>query len=135
MIRILPFALALALIGGSPAFAASPAPAPAPTTAADAATAIKSAAWVRSIQDGTIDRTLLTAQMNAALTPALVKSLAAQLAPLGIATSMRQTQLIHKDGNTVRVYALDFAHASLTYVFAIEDATGKVSGLQFTNAE
>jgi len=137
MIRMLSFALALALLGGTAAFAASPSPAPspAPTSVADAAAAVQAAAWVRAIQAGTIDRTALTPEMDKLLTPALVAATAAQLGPLGAPVSMRQMQVVHKDGNTARVYAVDFAHASLTFVFATDDATGHVSGLRFSHAE
>jgi hypothetical protein len=136
MIRILSFALALALLGGTAAYAApTPAPSPAPTSTADAAAAVQAAAWVRAIQAGTIDRASLTPEMDKLLTPALVTATAAQLGPLGAPVAMRQTQLVHKDGNTARVYAVDFAHASLTFVYATDDATGKVSGLRFSNAE
>jgi hypothetical protein len=90
---------------------------------------------VRAMQSGSIDRALLTPEMSAAFTSQTVASLSAQLDPLGAAVSMRQMQVIHRGGNTIYVYALDFAHASLTYVFAIDDATDKVSGLRFSNAE
>jgi len=137
MMRIFALVLSLAILGAAPAFAAapSPVPSPAPTSAADAAAALQAAAWIRAIQAGTIDRGALTPEMDRLLTPALVAATSSRLGPLGAPVSIRQTQLVHQGGNTARVYAVDFAHASLTFVYATDDATGKVSGLRFSNAE
>lgn len=137
MMRIPALALSLAILGAAPALAAapSPVPSPAPTSAADAAAGVRATAWIRAVQAGTIDRKALTPEMDRLLTPALVAATAAQLGPLGAPVSVRQMQLVRQDGNTARVYAVDFAHASLTFVFATDDATGKVSGLRFSNAE
>ena len=90
---------------------------------------------MRALQAGKIDRTALTPEMSKGLTPALVATLSTQLGPLGPPTSMKLIQLVHRSGSTGYVYALDFARAALTYVFAVDDATGKVSGIRFSNAE
>jgi len=78
---VLGLAAALALCA-APALADSPSPLPSPSpavasgVATDAAVELRARDWIGRMQAGTIDRSQLTAKMNAAMTNDVIASLA-----------------------------------------------------------
>lgn len=78
-------------------------------------------------QTGKFDRSQLTAQMNAALTPAMVAQVAQSLQALGQLKSLTYKGKRAASGHTVYVYAAQFASGSLN-VFYTLNAQGKISG-------
>jgi hypothetical protein len=106
----------------------SPAPTAAATTAADAAVTARAKDWLHQIQTGKIDRSQLTDQMNAALTDDKLKSVSAQLAPLGDPASFTLSQSITRGTVTIYVFTVQFASGTLSETFAL-DQNGKVAGL------
>lgn len=76
---------------------------------------------------GKFDRSQLTPQMNAALTPAMVAQVAQGLHSLGKLQSLIYKGKRTLQGQAVYVYAAQFAHGNLN-VFYTLDAQGKISG-------
>lgn len=120
--------------------AATPAPSPVASAASaqvtpDPAVLARAKAWFAAIQSGTIDRSQLDDKMNSLMTDSLVKSLAAQVGPLGAPTAFEQVQTGTQSGSQFYVYKVTFKGGdALMYVFAV-DAHAKVSGLRLTPAQ
>lgn len=87
--------------------------------------------WLHRIQTANVDRSQLTDQMSAALTPSLVQQVAAQLAPLGDPTAVSFIGFQTAGGITVYHFLLTFKSATLNEFLGI-DAAGKIAGLRFT---
>ncbi|MDQ2871809.1 MAG: beta-lactamase family protein, partial [Candidatus Eremiobacteraeota bacterium] len=84
---------------------------------------------LNSLLNGDIDRTQYTAQVNSALTPALLAQTAAQLKPLGSIKTI--TYLGKNQGGTGTVYSYDVlftAGKTMTWQFAL-DADGKIAAI------
>jgi hypothetical protein len=115
---------------------AAPAAAASPAAAATVDPKIEALAkeWLDRVQTGNIDRSQFTDQMNAALTPALVKQVSAQLAPLGKPTAFAYVGSQTVQGSMVYEFRVTFASVQLNEDLAI-DAAGKISGLRFTPAQ
>ena len=125
------FAFALAVTGT----VGLAAPAPAPTATTNAAVMVRAKEWFHRIATGDIDRSQLTALMNAQLTDAMIKQVAAQVSPLGEPTSFVQIQSGRQNGSDYYVYAVTFPSGDKwNYLFVYEPATNKVSGLRVTPA-
>ena len=116
--------------------AATPTPAPAPTASlapTNAPVLARAKKWLLAIQSGSIDRTQLSDAMNAALTDASVKTLAGEVGPFGPPNSFVQTRIVHSGANTGYVYNIIFQNGTRALmVFALDDATSKVTGLRLT---
>lgn len=127
--------LALSLPAGA-ALAASPAPAVSPAAIASATPAVRAKEWLHRLQTGTIDRTQLTDKMSTLLTDATAATLAGQIGPLGEPLSMTPYQTKVVAGDTAYVYKVEFANdTTLYFIFVLDTASGKISGLRFSNAE
>lgn len=104
-----------------------PLPAVKPVAGADPAITARVRQAVEWALTGKFDRSRLTPQMNAALTPATVAQVARSLHPLGSLQSLTYKGKRAVSGQTVYVYAAQFANGSLN-VFYTLDAQGKISG-------
>ncbi len=112
----------------------APAPSSAPSSAAaqiDPKVAAIAKDWLHRIQTGNVDRSQLTNEMSAALTPALVQQVAAQLAPLGDPTSVSFVASQTVGAVTIYHFLLTFKTATVNEFLAI-DGAGKIAGLRFT---
>ncbi|MEO9263855.1 MAG: hypothetical protein ABI282_07145 [Candidatus Baltobacteraceae bacterium] len=114
----------------------APSPSSAPTAKPNAEVMSRAKDWYHRLETGSIDRAQLDAKMNALLTDALVKSMSAQIAPLGDPVAFEQLQTGTQSGSTYYVYAVKFASGDkLDYVFAFDPATKKISGLRLLPAQ
>jgi hypothetical protein len=141
-IRFLPAALAAVLLL-TPGVAAAQTPAPSPAAAAPAAPAAAASPLVadpkiealaksllHALQTNTLDRSMMTDQMNAQMTADVAKNAAAQMAALGDYTSF--TYAGEEDQDGLKVYQFLVAFKTITlkeYVGITPD--GKIAGLQF----
>ena len=126
-----------AAAGASPSATASAAASasPVPTPAPDPAVLARAEDWFGRIEAGAIDRSQLTPEMNRALTDASLKDVASQMAPRGKAKSFEQVQTGSKDGSAFYVYSVTLASGDRwLYVFALDLATKKISGLRVAPA-
>ncbi len=112
--------------------AQSSAPSSAPVQVDPKVTAIAKD-WLHRVQTANVDRSQLTDQMNAALTPALVQQVAAQLAPLGDPTAVSFVGSQTVQGVTIYHFVLTFKAGTVNEFLGI-DAAGKIAGLRFTPA-
>lgn len=87
--------------------------------------------WLHRIQTGNVDRSQLTNEMSAALTPALVQQVGAQLAPLGDPTSVSFVGSQTAGGITIYQFVLTFKASTVNEYIGI-DGAGKIAGLRFT---
>lgn len=126
------FALALfAAPLAAQAQSAPSAPAAAPTTPSDAVVTGWARDWLRSMQTGTIDRTQLTDEMNAALTPDTVRSVQAQLASLGQPIAVTLQRKATANGYIGYYFALRF-DSGIWIEHLVLDANNKIAALRFT---
>ena len=120
---------------------ASPGPsaAPGPTSAPAAPNApmlARAQAWLGMLQQGKIDRSQLTPAMDAAFTDDSIKTLAGEIGPFGAATSFAQSRIVRDAGNTAYIYTVTFKNGTKALmIFAIDDASGKISGIRLTPSE
>ena len=80
------------------------------------------------LQSGTIDRTQLDKQMNAALTDATVKKVSTQLQSLGDPASFTLTDKMVSGQFTVYHYRVGLATTRVYFTFTL-DPDGKIAGL------
>jgi hypothetical protein len=87
------------------------------------------------MQTGDIDRSQLTAAMNADLTPDAIKQISEKFGPLGDPQSftLLGQQSVAGD-ETAYVYRVVFKTTTLNEVFVL-DKDGKVAGIQFPPAQ
>jgi hypothetical protein len=116
-----------------PAPAASTAPSPAAAQVDPKVTALATD-WLHRIQTANVDRSQLTSEMNAALTPALVQQVSAQLASLGEPTNVSFVGSQTAQGITIYHYVLVFKAMSVNEFLGL-DSAGKIAGLRFTPAQ
>jgi len=109
------------------------APPPAPVPLDDPPTAAFARIVFHDVQQGTIDRTKLTASTNAALTDALVKSVGAQLAALGEPTAFTLRSRSYFSNVQLFVYRLQFAAFAIDETLGL-DGSGKITVLLFRPA-
>jgi hypothetical protein len=84
------------------------------------------------LQSGTLDRSTLDAQMNAALTDDKVSAVKAAIGTLGTPTSFVEVRSGTQGGYPYTVYALTFANGTkMGLVFAV-DGQGQIAGMQLT---
>jgi hypothetical protein len=87
------------------------------------------------MQTGDIDRSQLTATMNADLTPDVIKQIRAKFGALGDPLSFTPLgQQSVADDETAYVYRVVFKTTTLNEVFVL-DKDGKVAGIQFPPAQ
>lgn len=87
------------------------------------------------LQNGTLDRSTLDAQMNAALTDDKVSAVKATIGTLGTPTSFVEVRSGTQGGYPYTVYALTFANGTkMGLIFAV-DAQGQIAGMQLTPPE
>jgi hypothetical protein len=139
-IRYISAVLAAAFIL-TPALAAAQTPAASPAAAVPASPASPAAvdpkieALAKSLlhgaQTNTLDRTLMTEQMSAQMTPDLLKNVATQLTTLGDYTSFTYGGSQMQDGLTVYQFVVAFKSITLSEYIAITPE-GKIAGLKFS---
>jgi hypothetical protein len=128
--------VALAFALTATAATAAPTAAPAPTPTPDAAVMARAKDWFHRIETGNIDRSQLSAQVNAALSDAMIKQVASQVSPLGEPTSFTQIQTGTRGGSAYCVYEVTFSTGEKWhYVFAYDPATTKITGLRVLPAQ
>lgn len=124
----------------SPARGAAQTAAPAPAAAASAPAAsgtvdpkIEAMAkdWLHRVQTNTWDRSQLTDQMKAQLTPDMATAVAAKFASLGDYTSFTYNDTQLSGGLTVYHFVVAFRSLTLNEYLGLTPE-GKVAGLQFT---
>ena len=127
----LAFALLAAAPTGASAATAAPVASAAPQAPAEIGTRAKE--WLGRMQSGNVDRAQLSPKMTEQYTDDIRTTLVNEIGPMGAIAALTLKDVKHKDGNTGYLFAVTFASGSTAdYVFAVEDATGKVSGLSFT---
>ncbi|MGC1381102.1 MAG: hypothetical protein WA814_08785 [Candidatus Baltobacteraceae bacterium] len=134
MFRTIGLLAALAFYAGTVTAAGAATAAPSPTPAPDPAMLARAKTWFAELQSGKIDRSQLTPQMNAALTPGQVSSTEATIGKLGTPATFAQEQTMSQGGYNYAVYLVTFSDGTkLNFVFAV-DGSGNVAGLRLTNA-
>ncbi len=108
----------------TPVDRSSPTPAPLPDKAGARALALALA-----LQQGTVDRTELTASLNAQLGDDALAGYRTALADFGKPLHVRLRARYREDTNTSYVYRIYYASATGDLTFAIDDGTGKISVL------
>lgn len=84
------------------------------------------------LRAGSLDRSTLDAQMNAALTDDKVSEVKAAIGALGAPSSFVEIKSGSQGGFPYAVYALTFGNgAKLNFIFSL-DAQGKIAGMQLT---
>ncbi len=106
---------------------------PAPLATEEPGITARAKDWFSRIQTGNLDRTQLTAQASAAFTDAVVKNVAAQIAPLGAPAAFTFVDKKTIGDNTAYTYKLTFASTALYYIFVL-DIAGRISGLRLVPA-
>ncbi len=99
-------------------------------TGVDPAITARAKEWLHRTQTGTIDRAQLDGPMNAALTDAAEKQVAAQFGPLGDPADFTYVDKKSIADSTAYIYRVTFKTTSLYWLFSINGA-GKVSGLRY----
>jgi hypothetical protein len=114
-----------------------PSPAPAATVPQiPAAITARAIDWLHRLAVGKIDRSQLTTEVNAQLTDAVAKSMEQKLGPLGDSLGFSPADVQHNKGQTAYIYKVDYAHdTTLFFFFVLDDSSGKISGLRFSNAQ
>ncbi len=130
--------LAIALIGAPLGVAsgqaladtqATSSPSPSPVASpSDMEITTRARSWYGMLQSGTIDRTQLDKQLNAALTDAVVKKVSAQLQTLGDPTSFTLTDKMVSGSFTIYHYRVGLATTRVYFTFTL-DPDGKIAGL------
>jgi hypothetical protein len=129
-----------ALLTGSAVSAATGTPSPSPSASAaaqgaEADPASRAREWLHRMQTGDIDRSQLTATMNADLTPDVIKQISEKFGGLGDPLSFTPLgQQSVADDETAYVYRVVFKTTTLNEVFVL-DKDGKVAGIQFPPAQ
>jgi hypothetical protein len=122
----------LAAAGGARGQDASPSPAPSPSASAeplDPAVLKRAKDWFHRVQAGTIDRTQLSDDLGARLTPDNVAALAKQTGDLGDPTTFDFARAIATDAETTYIFRLTFASGqALSWALTI-DTAGKIAKL------
>ena len=101
-----------------------------PAPGEDAAMTRLATSLLAQAQSGKVDRTLLSARMNAALTADLIAGVSSQLAPLGKPKAITFLRKADSDGYRSYVYRIVWDAVSLDESFAI-DGDGKIAGWLF----
>lgn len=107
---------------------AAPASSAAPEDA-DAKVAARAKEWLGRLQKGTLDRTQLTADLNAGLQDATVAALAKQLGPLGPPQKVALRDKTTSAGSTTWVFRVVWGDQSFDYNFGLDNSTGRISAL------
>ncbi len=111
------------------------APVPSTTPSPNVAMMDRAKEFFHRIATGDIDRSELTPQMNDALTNAMIKQVAAQVAPLGDPTSFQQVQSGRQGGSEYYIYVVTFPSGDRwNYLFVYDPVAKKISGLRITPA-
>ncbi len=113
------------VLADTPAQESSPSPAASPS---DMQITARARTWYAMLQSGTIDRAQLDKQLNATLTDATVKQVAAQLQPLGDPKSFTLTDKMVSGQYTVYHYRVGLATTRLYFTFTL-DPDGTIAGL------
>jgi hypothetical protein len=128
------FVLLLALATASPSAAPSDAATPGPAASAlalptneDPAVTKRAKDWFHRMEVGNVDRSQLSAQMNTALTDALVAQTAAQLGPLGEPTAFKYVKVYLVGDQLAYVYQVSVPSGSFYWWFGL-DAKGQITG-------
>lgn len=82
-------------------------------------------------QTGQFDRSQFDDKMNAAITDAVAKNMAAQLSQLGDPQGFKLAQVTTAGTYTVYVYAVVFKSGVVAEEIAVDPGSGKVAGLYF----
>jgi hypothetical protein len=114
--------------GASPTATSSSTPAPAASGAVDPKVLTRARSWYDMLESGSIDRSQLTKDMDAAMTPDKVSQIAANLKLLGTPTSFTQIDSAAVSAYTVYHYRVGLASGALVMTLAL-DASGKIAGI------
>jgi hypothetical protein len=106
-------------------------PTPTASISPDAAVMVRAKDWLHRLETGDIDRTQLSPQMSAFLTPDRAKQFAAQIGVLGDPTSFTFVSKQTMGGYTVYTYRAAFKGGVFNETFAI-DSAGKIGGLRLS---
>lgn len=87
--------------------------------------------WFQAFQSGSIDRTQLTDQVNAKLTPSMLASMKKQLIPLGVPTGIAYGGARDVKGDTVYRYVVVFPVGALQEYLSVDKVSHKISGVIF----
>jgi hypothetical protein len=109
----------------APPAPAAPAAKPDPTQIAKNAEGL-----LQALQNGKVDRSTLSSQMNASLTDAQLSQIQGKLGPLGAPTGFTPEGTQNLNGLTIYTYKVNFQSGSLTETYAV-DSSGKVAGVYF----
>jgi hypothetical protein len=109
----------------------SVAPAPAASGTVDPKIEAMAKDWLHRVQTNTWDRSQLTDQMKAQLTPDMATAVAAKFASLGDYTSFTYNDTQLSGGLTVYHFIVAFKSLALNEYLGLTP-DGKVAGLQFT---
>jgi len=122
-----PSGRALAAADGTdtPDARSSPAPARAPAIAPGTL----ALSLAQALQLGTLDRSLLSASLNAELGDDALAGYRSALADFGKPLHIRQRARYREDTRTSYVYRITYANATADLTFALDDGTGKISVL------
>lgn len=85
--------------------------------------------WLKRLQSGNIDRSQLTAQMNAAFTPAVVAQVTRQLSAFGTPNAFQYAGKAQRGTYTEYDYRVTFAKGVQKWLFVL-DAAGKIAGMR-----
>ncbi len=125
------FAILAAILVLSSARGAAQTPAPAAPAAASATVDPKIEAmakdWLHRAQTNTLDRSQMTDQMSAQLTPDVTQKVASQLATLGDYESFTYVETTPSDGLTVYHFVVAFKPITLNEFLALTP-DGKIAG-------
>ena len=97
-------------------------------TDADRAAADRAMEWVGRIERGDVDRTQLTDQMSAVLTPSVVTAAGAQLRGFGTLKSIAPASIDEDASGRSYTFEIAFAKRTIRWVMGIDKA-GKISAL------
>jgi hypothetical protein len=120
----------------APLTAPSPTGAPTATPAPDPGMLANAKATFAQLQSGKVDRTKLTAEMNAALTDDKLATLKGAIGGFGVPTIFDQkTAGTTQAGVRYAVYSVVFSNGmKADFLFAV-DAQGKIAGMRLTPAQ
>lgn len=99
-----------------------------PAPGGDAAVTLRAKEWFVRLQKADIDRTQLTADMNAGLPPEKAAQLASSLAPFGDIKAFVYLGSTPQGVYTANQYDVECANGALTFTFVL-DQSDKVAGM------
>jgi hypothetical protein len=125
--------LSAAAVLADPTSSGSPAAQPSPAASVDPKVTSLAREWLHRFQTGDIDRSQLTDELNAKLTPDLVTQVKTQLGPLGDPTDVSFVEQRAVQNSTVYQFAVSFSATKIREFISL-NAAGKIDGIFFAPA-